>query len=66
MSTILFQRFSTDYGRYRSQLTTKKSQVKSLVIFAKNVHKVAHPDTNFKIGFSQFIIKLKISIQEKT
>ena len=40
--------FSTDYGRYRSQLTTKKSQEKSSVIFAQNVRKVAHPDTDFK------------------
>ena len=44
--------FSTDYGRYRSQLTTKKSQEKLSVIFAQNVCKVAHPDTDFKIGFS--------------
>ena len=33
--------FSTDNGRNRSQLTTKKSQEKSSVIFAQNVHKVA-------------------------
>ena len=42
--------FSTDNGRYRSQLTTKKEE--SSVIFAQNVHKVAHPDTSSKIGFS--------------
>ena len=28
--------FSTDYCRYRFQLTTKKSQVKSSIIFAQN------------------------------
>ena len=47
-----FKGFSTDYGRYRSQQTTKKSQEKSSVIFAQNVCKVAHPNTDFKIGFS--------------
>ena len=44
--------FSTDYGRYRSQLTTKYSQEKYSVIFVQNVCKVAHPETDFKIGFS--------------
>ena len=43
--------FSTNYGRYRSRLTTKKSQEKSLVIFVENVCKVVHPETDFKIGF---------------
>ena len=43
---------TTDCGRYRSQLTTKKSQEISSVISAQNVRKVAHPDTDFKIGFS--------------
>ena len=44
--------FSTDYGRYRSQLTTKKSLEKSSVIFAQNVRKVVYPETDCKIGFS--------------
>ena len=43
MSTIFSKGFSTDYGRYRSQLTTKKSQEKSLVIFAQNVPNCCAP-----------------------
>ena len=54
--------FSTDNGRYRSQLTTKKSQEKSLVIFAQTVQQVAHTYTGSKISFSYLIIELKISI----
>ena len=37
---------------YRYQLTKKKSQEKSSVIFAQNFRKVAHPETDFKIYFS--------------
>ena len=52
---FFYKGVSTDNGRYRSRLTTKKSQEKSSVIFAQNVHKVAHPDMGSKIGFSIFI-----------
>ena len=52
--------FSTDYGRYRSQLTTKKSQEKSSVNFAQNVRKVApqirtlRPEGGVNVIFSVF------------
>ena len=62
MSTIFAKGFSTAYGRYGSQLTTKKAQEKYSVIFAQNVRKVAHLDTVFKKGFSLLIIELKILI----